>query len=377
VKAMLSMATPMPGVALAYEDLDADPWLLNVANGTLDLRTGELRPHRREDLCSKLAPVAFDPTATCPRWTTFIYDIMQGNEALVGFLQRMVGVALSGDVSEQHLFFLYGLGANGKGTFVTTVQALMGDYARQAAPNLLLERNSSHPTELADLFRARLVASVEVDKGRKLAEGLVKQLTGGDTVKARRMREDFWEFLPSHKVWLAANHKPVVKGHDHGIWRRILTVPFLATFDAEKRDTELPAKLRAELPGILRWALDGCLAWQRDGLQPPPEVRLATEEYREEMDTLRPFIEDRCLVGPDQRVSSGDLYREYKAWAEAMGVDHVMSQIGLGRALAERGYKVTRVGKDRTRGFEGIGLPSVFDRPNVSRNGAEQGQADG
>jgi putative DNA primase/helicase len=218
----LDLMKSEPGVPLLPDDLDRDPFALNLANGTLDLRTGVLHPYRREDLLTKLAPVAYDPNATCPRWLRFLDRIMDGNRDLVAYLQRVVGYCLTGDVSEQCLWFLYGLGANGKSTFLSTTLGMLGDYGMQAVSELLmLKHHESHPTERADLFGMRFVVTIETEEGKRMAEALMKQMTGGDRVRARKMKKDFFEFAPTHKIVLAANHKPVVRGTDLAVWRRI------------------------------------------------------------------------------------------------------------------------------------------------------------
>src|SRR5215213_4388400 len=288
----LRLARSEPGIPILPHELDADPWLLNVLNGTVDLRTRELRPHDRRDLITKLAPVEYDPDAKAPNFEAFLARILP-SEALRRFVQRAIGYAATGVVSEEVLVILYGVGANGKSTLVNILMEALGDYAMQAAPELLLAKRGSHPTELADLFGARFVASVEVDEGRRLAEGLVKQLTGRDPIKARRMREDFWEFEPTHTVFLATNHRPEVRGTDHAIWRRIRLVPFEETIPKDEQDKKLAEKLRGEMPGILAWIVQGCLAYQQDGLGEPDKVRAATLDYRSEMDVLAGFIEDR------------------------------------------------------------------------------------
>jgi putative DNA primase/helicase len=194
-----------------------------------------------------------------------------------------------------------------------------GDYGMQAAPDLLVAKKGSHPTELADLFGMRFVASIEVEDGRRLAESLVKQLTGGDRIKARRMREDFWEFEPTHTVFMAVNHKPIVRGTDTGIWRRIRPIPFTETIPPAEQDKQLSAKLRDELPGILAWAVEGCLEWRREGLQAPEEVRRATAGYRSEMDVLGDFLADRCFRGERLQVGKDELYKAYQMWSEEAG----------------------------------------------------------
>ena len=335
IKAMLELSKCE--VPVSPVELDADPWLLGVQNGTVDLRTGELLDHRREDLITKLSPVEYDPEAEAETWAAFLERVLP-SATLRQFVQRLAGYAITGDVSEQILPFLHGSGANGKTTFLNALLEAAGDYGQQAAPDLLLAKRGSHPTELADLFGARLVASVEVEDGRRFAESLVKQLTGGDRIKARRMREDFWEFSPTHKVFLGANHKPEVRGTDHAMWRRIKLIPFEVTIPKAERDPKLPEKLRDELSGILAWAVRGCLDWQGDGLGEPEEVRAATEVYRSEMDVLARWIDERCVVYEGAWALYSDLYDNYLDWAKkSRETEETMRKFGS--RLKERGFE--------------------------------------
>jgi P4 family phage/plasmid primase-like protien len=337
--AIVKLAESISSLAVAHEDLDKDPWSLNCLNGTIDLRTGNLRPHARNDLISRLVPVAYEPTASCPRWLAFVHRILGGRAELVAFLQRAIGYTLTGHVTEQVLFFLHGGGSNGKSTMLRVLLDLLGDYGTQAAPDLLLAKHGeSHPTEVADVFNKRLVVCQEVDAGRAFAEATVKQLTGGDIIKARRMREDFWQFVPTHKLFIAANHKPAVKGSDHAIWRRIRLIPFTVTIKDGEKDPELPQKLAEELPGILAWAIEGCVAWQREGLRPPAEVLGATDEYREEQDLFGAFIDDVCAVGEGLRASAKEIYTAYERWCIRNG-ERPMSARLVGLRLGERGFQ--------------------------------------
>jgi putative DNA primase/helicase len=336
-------------LAINPDQLDRDSWLFNVANGTIELRTGQLREHRREDFLTKLAPVHFDPAAPCPKWLAFVDKVFGHDAELIAYVQRLTGYALTGVTDEHVLPFLWGTGANGKSTFVETVMDLLGpDYAMKAPTDLLMaKRGESHPTERADLFGKRFVACVETEEGRRLAEVLVKELTGGDRIRARRMREDFWQFVPTHHVWLVSNHKPIVIGADEGIWRRIKLVPFTQHFwnpdvparPGEQRfmvmrqDKRLKHKLRAELPAILNWALKGCLDWQKDGMREPACVHAATTQYSDEMDLLGPFLDGHCLVGEGLLAAAGELHQ---AFQEATGSR--MSPYAFAERLRQRGF---------------------------------------
>jgi len=294
IRAMVELAKSE--VPISPDELDADPWLLNVPNGTLDLRTGELREHRRENLLTKMAGADYHPNAEAPLWAATLEHVLP-SPALRTFFKKLCGYAITGDVSEHILAVLYGTGANGKSTSLNALLEAAGDYGMQAAPDLLVAKKGAHPTEVADLFGKRLVASIEVEDGRRLAESLVKQLTGGDKVRARRMRQDFWQFDPTHKVFMAVNHKPEVRGTDTAIWRRIRLIPFTETIQPSEQDKKLPEKLRGELSGILAWVVEGCLEWQREGLQAPKEVRKATGQYRSEMDVIGAFCKTSARSG--------------------------------------------------------------------------------
>jgi putative DNA primase/helicase len=325
-----------------HEDFDTDPWLLNCLDGTIDLRTGELRPHNPDDLITRLTAIHYEPEMPTPFWDAHLDRVACGDAELIGYLQRAVGYSLTGLTSENVLFILYGSGANGKSTTLEVLRMVMGEYADTAAPDLLLATGERHPTELADLYGRRFVYSHEVQDGGRLAEAKVKRLTGNDRIKARRMREDFWSFSPTHKFWLGTNHKPIIYGTDHAIWRRIRLIPFSATIPAEERDPDVLRKLRGELPGILGWAVRGCLEWQRRGLGEPAAVREATEVYRAESDVMASFLTEHCVRDVGATTTARELYEVYKQWAEASG-ERVVSRQLFGRRLAERGVVQCRV----------------------------------
>jgi putative DNA primase/helicase len=355
IRAMLELAKSEVPVMPA--ELDGSPHLFNVRNGTIDLRSGEIREHRREDLITRIAPVEYDPAAAAPLWSATLDRVLPSPD-LRAFFKKLCGYAISGETSEHLLPVLYGTGANGKSTVLNALLAATGDYGMQAAPDLLVAKKGSHPTELADLFGMRLVASIEVEDGRRLAESLVKQLTGGDRVKARRMREDFWEFEPTHTVFMAVNHKPIVRGTDIAIWRRIRLVPFTETIPPAEQDKKLPEKLQTELSGILAWAVRGCLEWRRKGLQAPDEVRRATAGYRSEMDVLGDFLADRCLRGEGLQVSKSNLYEEYKKWCEDAG-EQTETKRKFGMLLKERSIEDGRNSERTERIWKGIGLSAT------------------
>ena len=354
IKSMVSLSRWWEGVPLVPEELDADPWLFNVENGTIDLRTGTLREHRQEDRITKLAPVAFDPDATALRWDAFLLEVMGGNMNLVHFVQRAVGYSLIGTTEEHVLLFLYGLGANGKSTLLSVLLDFFGDYGKQSEPDLLLrKRSDAHPTGVAGLQGARLVATSEIDAGRHMAEAVVKSLTGGDRITARFMKKDFFEFEPSHTIWLAANYKPVIKGTDVAIWRRIRLIPFDVVIPTENRDHDLPEKLKAELPGILAWAVRGCLEWQKDGLAAPEAVTAATKSYKDDMDVLGEFIDEHCIVEDGAQAEFKILYEKYKDWTEAAG-ERKLSQKQFGQQLQERGFESQKHSRTRRVTYLGI-----------------------
>ncbi len=366
LEAMVKLAESEPPIPARAGDFDQAPWLLNCTNGTLDLRTFKLHAHRRGDMLTQLCPTPYEPGAQCPTWLAHLERIFDGDAELTSYFHRYAGYCLTGDVSEQTLLIPHGSGANGKSVTVRAVLDVMGpDYAGQAAPDLLVMSRDRHPTELADLRGKRLIASIEVDDGRRMAEGLVKQLTGGDFVKARRMREDFFQFEPTAKLFLVTNHKPEVRGTDHAIWRRIRLLPFEVTIPAKERDKKLQAKLQAEAAGILAWLVRGCLAWQREGLEPPQKVMAATQEYQAENDTIGAFLEECTAKHEGARVKANTLFQAYEAWCDQWGEKARLNGKRFGQAIAERGFV-----KERDMyGFHYVGL-GLLQAEGETTNGA-------
>lgn len=354
IAAMLSLAESE--APIAPDALDSNPFLLACPNGTIDLSSGQLRKHDPNDYITKISPVEFNPDAQCPLWNTFLDRIFSGNTSLISFLQRAVGYSLTGSTCEEVLFFLYGTGSNGKSKFIETIRALLGDYARQTDFETFLVKNSDGVrNDVAALLGSRFVSSIETESGRRLAECLIKQLTGGDTISARKLYSEFFEFKPTFKVWFAANHKPIIRGTDWGIWRRIRLIPFSVTIPENERDRNLFEKLKNQLPGILNWALKGCLDWQKFGLGMPEEVRTATQEYREESDILADFIANYCILDEELRISAKDLYSGYRSWCEA-NEEQPVKQRTFGLRLSERGLEKRRGGTGGNIYWHGIDL---------------------
>ena len=360
----LKAATSWAGISLGPEQFDQERWVLNCANGTLDLRTGTLRPHHPADFLTKCLPVAYDPTALCPTWEQFLHRIMGGSQGpdtpdmsvgeleqrrladaqaqtLIDFQQRFVGYALTGETREQCFCILHGTGANGKSTYLETLRALLGDYAlaTPSASLLAKDRTDAIPNDIARLRGARLVTAVEMGEGKKLNEELVKRLTGQDAITARFLRAEFFDFTPEFKLLVACNHLPTIGEHDYALWRRIHCIPFAVTIPEAEQDQGLAPKLREELPGILAWAVRGCLTWQQTGLEPPDVVRRATAAYRSDMDALGRFLEECCVRIDQASIKVGDLYAAYKDWCSASGETVVMTLTAMGKRLVERGFQ--------------------------------------
>lgn len=351
IEATLKVAAALPhinGDAVAF---DADPWALNCANGTLDLRTGELRKHRREDFLTALCPTPYDPEAAAPRWEQFVSEIFQGDAALVAYLQLVLGYALTGDTRAQVFFIAWGAGANGKSTLMDTLRTVLGPdhFHALTMEDLLAQSAARHLSPIAQLENKRLACASETGRGRKLNEARVKELTGGDPIRANLMRQDAREFVPVAKFFLLVNSRPVIDDASTGMWRRVRLLPFNATFTGERCDPNLPTVLKAEAAGILRWCADGAQRYHTHGEGEPPEaVKAATDAYRADSDRLGAFLAERCATWEYASVGATALFNAYTAWANGRG----MPRTSFVEAMEQRGFARQRVAK----GYEWKGI---------------------
>jgi putative DNA primase/helicase len=309
---------------LAVEDarLDADPWLFNVENGTIDLRTGRREKHDPRDLLTKMAPVRADRQAKCPVFKKFLKRITGDDADVQTFIQKAVGYSLTGDMSEQVFFFVYGRsGSNGKSTLVNLIRDMLGDYGLHTQTETLLVKqyDNNIPADLARLAGARMVTAIEANVNRHLDEAKIKGMTGGEPITARFMRQNFFQFAPELKLWLVANDQPRVRGTDEAFWRRVRVIPLTIKIPEAERDGGLPAKLQAEWPGILAWAVRGCLKWQRDGLAQPSVVAAATKGWQQEMDHLKKFIAEELEIAPGFKIPASRLFDRYQKWCGQHG----------------------------------------------------------
>jgi putative DNA primase/helicase len=339
--------------AATVDQWDADTWLANTPVGIIDLRTNEIRKPDPDAYMTKLTGVAPDKRPI-PTWRKFLHRIMGGDAELIAYLQRLAGYAMTGSTREHSINFFYGTGANGKTTFINAIAGCLGDYHRAAPIETFTTSNSErHPTDLAGLRGARLVTATETQEGRRWAESRIKQLTGGDKISARFMRQDFFEYTPQFTLLIAGNHKPGLRSVDEAMRRRFHLIPFTVTIPPDERDRELDAKLREEWPGILHWMIEGCLEWQRIGLAPPKAVTAATDAYLGEQDAIAAWVEERVEKAQDAWVPRDTLFAEWSRWANAAG-DHVGSRTRLYDALERLGLEPSK--RDGTRGFLGIRL---------------------
>lgn len=342
IRSMIELAKSEPGIPILPEDFDKDKMLFNAQNGTIDLRTGELKPHTKDSLITKISPVVFDKKAKCPIFDAFLDKIFQGNKNIIKYIQRKCGYILTGETREEEIDILYGIGGNGKSKLTDEIVFIMGDYHQKANVETIQEqakKNGSSPSpDVACLKGARLVTVSEPGKGIHLNEQRIKDWTGRDVIKARHLHEEPFDFKPEFKLWIYTNYKPIIKGQDRGIWRRVKLVPFEVSISKEEEDKELDKKLMAESSGILNWMIQGCLEWQGDGLNVPDEILQATADYKDEMDVFSDYLKECCDIDKGAREYNLPLWNVYRAWCKLYDYDP-FSIKKFAANLEERGFK--------------------------------------
>ena len=357
LKALLEIASGMPAITVRSEDLDQNPWLLNCQNGTIDLRTGKLKPHDPKDYITRICAAAYKPDCAIPLWMQLMEKITGGDKEYIRYIQKALGYALTGDISEQAIFILYGTGSNGKSTMLNIFAALLNGYAQSTSSDTFMQKkNESVNNDIARLKGARFVSAIEMEEGKRMAESLIKSMTGGDKLVTRFLYGEFFEYVPQFKVFLAVNHKPDIRDTTNSIWRRIKIMEFNNTFTEQERDKNFPTKIMAkELPGILAWAVQGCLDWQQNGINAPDIVEAATRAYKEEMDSFSHFFNECCVVREGARVSNKMLRAKYDEWCAENG-ERGLTQRPFSRKLRERGYDTRNSSPTGTAEWHGFTL---------------------
>lgn len=351
----IAIAQTLPNVVIASTMLDDYDNLLTVANGTVDLNTGELLAPSPIQYQTKLSNIPYYSNAQCPRWEQFISEIFGGNDELIRYIQKVCGYALTGYTTEQSFWILYGMGSNGKSTFLNVMLQITGEYGSNAPFNTFADgKNTTAGDDVARLRGQRLVMASEAGDGEHLNEARVKSVTGGDIITARFLYGKYFEFKPKFKVLLAVNHKPIIRGNDRGIWRRVKLIPFTVSFE-RNADKALETKLMNELPGILAWAVRGAVLWKREGMQTPAIVIEATESYQTEMDIIGNFLEENTTLNSVLRTKSSDIYNSYQLWAEDNGL-RSLSNPKFSKAMIERGFRKERFNNGMH--WMGLGLNS-------------------
>jgi len=360
ILAMLKLAISEPGMAVTDKELDADPMLLGVENGVVNLRTGGFLRNEPQMLITRFCNAKFDPNASCPRWMQFLVEVFQADDETIISLQRLLGYTLTGWVTEEILVICFGFGSNGKSIFSNTVHRIVGGYAKTAPASLLASRrddDSSPRNDLAAMAGARYVSINEYKAGARLDEQVVKQLAGREPIAARFLYQELFEYLPTFTAWLRTNHKPVVVGDDDGIWRRLVVIPFRRKFEESEKDEHLEEKLFAERDGILRWMLEGTRLYLKDGLQLSKTIKAEQAAYRKESDMLGEFLEEKTKPDPSVRAEQSAIFSSWKWWCEENGTRHG-SKKSFSQRMAERGYPACQ--SNGNRYYTGLALLSLF-----------------
>ena len=340
IQALVGLLKMSKDIKVSDDELDTDNYLFNVNGITLNLKNGKGFPPEPKNLITKKSKFVYDKEAKCPTWDLFLMQIFNQDKDLIRFVQKAMGYSLSGDVTEQCLFILWGTGANGKSTFLNVLQELFGDYACTTGTETFMKKTSEQSNDLARLKGIRLVTTTEVEQGKSLSESLIKQITGGDEITARFLYGEYFFFKPTFKIFMATNHKPKIRGADNGIWRRIKMIPFTVTIPPEQRDKTLTEKLIAENSGILNWLIAGYAMWRKEGLGEPDAIREANEEYRMDMDVVGTFVNDCFDIDATLRwrLPNQMLYQTYIKWCNVNN-ERVMSQKWLTMRMSEKGFK--------------------------------------
>lgn len=338
ISGMIELAKTEPGVPIRFSEFDSQPHLLNVANGMVELKTGDLLAHDRGAFATHILDIEYDPDAVCPAFDRFVDQVLLEDKELIQYVQRAAGYAATGETREQCFFLLHGEGANGKSTLLNVIRDILGSYAKHTPTETLIAKSGGASNDLARLAGARFVSASEANTDQSFADGLLKQITGDEPIVCRPLYKEFIEYVPTWKVFLATNQLPKLNGNDPAIWRRIRTIPFNRSFTQQEQDRELSTKLAAEKAGILNWIVRGAVDWYENGLQTPKAVADATAEYRSEMDSVGQFVEERCELASDAAVSSSSIYAQYRQHSNENGRSPV-SQTMFGRALSRRGFR--------------------------------------
>jgi len=354
IRAMVNLCKSHSEIIIG--NTDSDPFLLNVKNGTLNLKTGKLQSHVKSDYITKLVDIDYDIEARCDNWRSFLDKIFMSDKELVDFVQKSVGYSLTCSQEEQCFYILYGGGANGKSTFLNTIKAITGDYADTLKGSSLMARHFEDGArgDLAKLSGKRFVVASELNEGQTFDESLIKAFTGDDAIPVRFLYGEEFDLIPGFKIWVGTNEKPKIRGTNQGIWRRVRMIPFLHTFSEGEKDKNFFEKhLAAELPGILNWAMEGCLKWQKDGMVIPQKVKRAGDEYKGEMDLVQRFLDESCITGDVYTLKVGDLYQHFCNWCSKSG-DRPVSNVKFGKNLKEKGFEQYKA--NNCRYWKGIGV---------------------
>jgi len=363
LRAIVDIASNYTQLKIAPEQMDSNTWLLNCQNGTIDLHTGKLLPFDSKNYMTKICKTKFDPNCPTPLWSSLMETVTQGDKEKQKYIQKAFGYSLTGETSEQALFILYGTGSNGKSTVLNIFSEMMNTYAQSAKSDSFMEKkNENVNNDIARLNGARFVTAIEMQENKRMSEELIKSMTGGDKLVTRFLYGEFFEYIPQFKVFLAVNHKPIIRDTTNSIWRRLKLIPFTTVFNEQNRDKNYSAKILAnELPGILAWAVQGCLLWQQEGLNSPDDVAQATEEYRTEMDSFAAFFEECCMNDEAGRISNKMLRAKYDEWCKENG-EYALSQRPFSQKLIERGYQKRNSSANGTLEWYGLRLRGEAQR---------------